>query len=991
MGWYDPGVRSLAAVPLVFLFALSIAQAETTIYLRYGAKQKVTVSNASESTPIRITTQSPHGFQAGDVVWIWGIEGNTNANGTRRVKQVTSPTAFTISYMNGRDAAGNGAFRVSELGSWAGATVGYPLKPHPRLWLDGPTGELTARLKDPDGSGPAKAPRASKENPPWEALSSWVDTIGSEYAWNGKNFRAFRGGTFETISAMALRWFSDQSKSTDLEGAKHWIHNADRTVETLACDEASSACGDATDMDYGAGYFTLPVALTYTLIHDQLDPAEIARFTGMMLNDRTDGGACTSMYQPGGGSVVEAVRGSPAGVLTGSGTSWSRSIAPGDTIFIPALREPRVVVAVNSDTQLEYRTTNLAPMVFSGKSYPYMVARPWTAGNCGWSFWAKHSGYSPISPYPMYPLNGGVGLPDRFSNQFLTKMAAFLMVGLATADDDPRGARLAEDAANWWTDVAFPLYQKYWTGPTQIDSQYGADRFGVFTESIVWSLYNSTGGAVNYLDGNWLKNRAMFDIYEWLPTSGPTTWYEGLVWGTSALSLRNLAKTVDPPMLSGMYHTADEGKYLNYWMRNIPGYFSAAGLRFGNCAACSAYYVFTDPAYPALSIRKLPSARAFITTDAEASCPRCNTDMIISRTGFTDSLDTMLHIMAVDVQRDTNHLSSVSNGSYNPASYSIYKHNYLLAEDRGNGVMRSAGGYVNWDDKSNYFEVGGANKIKDANGKTVIADVEVPRYGDGGTGPDQSKYMYALVDAKDAYTAAAALVRMHRHFVDFKGGAQQFIVVYDDVQTSSGQMKRTYLHYPNNGQKGEGQTAWDGDSNTVVSLDGPGGTELLTRVLFPGSPGFTYVNRPDGGYPGGVGQTFRVSICAGSGRDAYGCDPANRQAEFLVVHMPAKHQSAKLPPVSLISEIDANFRGVAIGGTAPKVALFARNGALHDRVSGFVVPEEKVMQVLIAGLEPGTYDVTKDGTAVASGLKVNARDNSLYFESSGGRFAVVRK
>ena len=51
-------------------------------------------------------------------------------------------------------------------------------------------------------------------------------------------------------------------------------------------------------MDYGAGYFTLPVALTYTLIHDQLDPAEIARFTGMMLNDRTDGDTCTSMYSP---------------------------------------------------------------------------------------------------------------------------------------------------------------------------------------------------------------------------------------------------------------------------------------------------------------------------------------------------------------------------------------------------------------------------------------------------------------------------------------------------------------------------------------------------------------------------------------------------------------------------------------------------------------------------------------------------------------------
>ena len=140
-----------------------------------------------------------------------------------------------------------------------------------------------------------------------------------------------------------------------------------------------------------------------------------------------------------------------------------------------------------------------------------------------------------------------------------------------------------------------------------------------------------------------------------------------------------------------------------------------------------------------------------------------------------------------------------------------------------------------------------------------------------------------------------------------------------------------------------------------------------------------------------MGQTFRVSICAGAGRDAAGCDPANRQAEFLVVHMPAEAPVGEAAAGLADHRDRPEFRGVAIGGAAPKVALFARNGALHDRVSSFVVPEGGVMQVLIAGLEPGTYDVMKDGTAVASGLKVNAGDNSLYFESSGGRFAVVRK
>ena len=65
-------------------------------------------------------------------------------------------------------------------------------------------------------------------------------------------------------------------------------------------------------------------------------------------------------------------------------------------------------------------------------------------------------------------------------------------------------------------------------------------------------------------------------------------------------------------MLSGMYHTADEGKYLNYWMRNIPGYFSAAGLRFGNCLACPAYLRVYRSSYPALSIGTPADRRAFI-------------------------------------------------------------------------------------------------------------------------------------------------------------------------------------------------------------------------------------------------------------------------------------------------------------------------------------------------------------------------------------------
>ena len=91
--------------------------------------------------------------------------------------------------------------------------------------------------------------------------------------------------------------------------------------------------------------------------------------------------------------------------MTGAGTDWTTSLSPGDSIF-PATKNPWVVVSVDSDTQIHYRTTNLTGMNFSGVSLSYQIAHPWQPGNCGWSFWAKHQGYSPVSPTRSIPALG---------------------------------------------------------------------------------------------------------------------------------------------------------------------------------------------------------------------------------------------------------------------------------------------------------------------------------------------------------------------------------------------------------------------------------------------------------------------------------------------------------------------------------------------------------------------------------------------------------
>ena len=71
----------------------------------------------------------------------------------------------------------------------------------------------------------------------------------------------------------------------------------------------------------------------------------------------------------------------------------------------------------------------------------------------------------------------------------------------------------------------------------------------------------------------------------------------------------------------------------------------------------------------------------------------------------------------------------------------------------------------------------------------------------------------------------------------------------------------------------------------------------------------------------------------------------------------------------------------------PKVAVFARQGALLTGAS-FTTTHSGTAQYVIAGLTPGTYNVTVGGSTVVSGATVNANDNTLYFESTDGAVVV---
>lgn len=88
--------------------------ATSTISLLDRERVPLVITAATNATPIAITTRTVHGFRPGDIVDISGALGNTAANGTFRVKAVTSTTSFTLRSLDDTaDVAGNGTYTAN--------------------------------------------------------------------------------------------------------------------------------------------------------------------------------------------------------------------------------------------------------------------------------------------------------------------------------------------------------------------------------------------------------------------------------------------------------------------------------------------------------------------------------------------------------------------------------------------------------------------------------------------------------------------------------------------------------------------------------------------------------------------------------------------------------------------------------------------------------------------------------------------------------------
>ena len=141
-------------------------------------------------------------------------------------------------------------------------------------------------------------------------------------------------------------------------------------------------------------------------------------------------------------------------------------------------------------------------------------------------------------------------------------------------------------------------------------------------------------------------------------------------------------------------------------------------------------------------------------------------------------------------------------------------------------------------------------------------------------------------------------------------------------------------------------------------------------------------------YPGGQGHINRVSMCADSGNTGM-CGASGQNGLEAIEVMKITTQPDTALTTTAINP-DSNWTGAQINNAV--VAMFARHGTTYGTITDFVTTHTGTAQYLIAGLSPGAYPVTVNGTPVTgSPFTVTGGTtggNALEFEATSGMVHV---
>ena len=886
--------------------------------------------------------------------------------------------------------------------------VNYTLVAHPRVWLDGPNGPLTASLQNTAGkansNNPAFAGLAARVN---GFLSSNICSTGpnkySGYLCPGANAQANIYNMSQAVNA-AILWYSQGADPADRNGylaaAKYgYNHFEDFASGSFACDESQNYCGSRF-VDVFADLVYDYVWTGFSLIRSQMTAAEIGAFAGKILNDNGSehnginpvGSGCTKQPITAGTGAITTV----GNVVTGSGTRFTSALKVGSVIFQATADGGSVigtVYSINSDTQAILTTAANYP----APSGAWRYAAPWASGNCGAVWFMKHhQSTPPLIPGQQgnyatdYPVNAGMSA-GYDNNISIGAIRAYIEAGLALADDDSRAGALLAQAYDWYYAGGYTLYSQNGMYPllkmgttsfAQGGAYYTPGAWQAIPSEIAIAVRNSTVSGPDLTPGNYIGYAPAYTFMNALPGAAATFDNWGDVYApANQLFSQGLGALVACAAQSANSYCP--GFY--NWLRNGRGDYNQNAWAVNSGMFLPWYYIFNDVTATAAA----PTALQFAFKTPDLTYSQCvlqfpsstcipgeTWQAIISKSDWGPAASQVL-IQAGWYSQGQDH-----TGGYQEGAYHIFRNGkYLLGGDAqyANSIATGA----------NTLQLGSASNWNAGAGYAPVSRWA----GADPTGPANNNYAYAMVDLGPSFNGTANATRASRHIAHLKqASSQDYIVTYDDVAVSGGEAIAAYWHYFLNGGSSSA-VAFSAQARTVANSQG---TSLVNSVFLPvtGSHGLALVlDSTDGTYPGGQGFTFRVTSCAST--DGSTCSASATSFEELVIHQPCGSANCRMPAVTQpsCSGTGGSCTAAQIADSgSPKVIAFARGGALLTGLS-LTTTHSGTGQYLLAGIAPGIYNlaVTANGSEVfSSQVSVAANDDTLEFQSPAGALQLVR-
>lgn len=1032
----------IIALALGAVTGLTPAPAQT-VYLRTPGTPYCRVTGASSATPIRITFAGSCGLTDGATIIVNEVRGNTIANvhlesptdtaGFARKVANLAGNQFDLLDLDGNPVSGTihpscsgppsthaGTCAYSG-GGRIGLVTPYTLRPHPVLFLDGPGGTKTTRLLT-NGSG-----AAVPENPAYNALITSANNWKNQFAPQWGRSVSDMGLLNSLATAIKFRLDGDiEARDATL----YDLRNPDQLVGGTACNEADTYCGGtvSTQGDYPIHLWGEWFYQSYSLLRDELTPAERAHFVEFFLTDRgwqqhgvsyTDASPAVVAQpwrlqapdsNPTAAGTVTSVAGS--NTLIGVGTNWLTTVVPGDIISWPHAVQSDYsrgykIEAVVSDTEL----TLSAPSRHAYSGVGYQVAPPWEPGYGGLLFHQKHAPASPlnggaghqplgnppggegvISPY--YPIVGGL-YSSMDGNAALAHALGQYALGITLCSEDPRACLLASQAYEVTIDQILPFAFQLWTGFSTASNTYHLQRVMTpLVEAAEWTR-NSFVGGPDILAGTNIRTKHA----EWLMAAkvpgGPMMHFvanheTGPIYPeTNRMHGVALAISNNP---TGLVERQAE-----WFLRSSEIGYSAGFIN---------------------SLSYMPPAHYFSYDHTTVPLAPVNTTMLMTENNREACLQ-QFGAATCDYFPDVRAMG-VSRSDWDPSS------TYLFVNAAGFGCRDHCageiGGYRQLFRNSKpllggdlYTNMGSS---RNRNGY-IVPNAPVLHAGtesDVGIGnsaqkwypswagiPQESSgdadYFFMRLNLTGNYRPIANVESVFRDTVHLKSaGGQDYIVDRAIVKQGVAQPVRSYEHYNLTTNALSQARCGTPTATPCVSLSSASKTASLTHSNVRLNSAAYGVGRDvrmatdsgvdtNGSYGESAGFSFRWYTCPSNDGGATCANVTS--AEWFVVHQPTLNTAAAMPAVTSLTA--SVWHGLQIADPdSPKVLMLTEPGTTAAGPA-FTTDHAGTGQYLIVGLPAGRWMALRNGVAVTGVVTLPATGGPgvLTFNSLSGLISIV--